>query len=56
MEVTGSVGLLVIESLKHTLCQHLAHLGLLDAEVLVKICPHLVHLWVRMREILINFP
>ena len=44
MEVTGYMGLLLLEWFKHTICQHLVHSGILDVEVLVKICTHLVHL------------
>ena len=44
MEVTGSVGLVVLESFKHTLCWHLVHSGILDVEVLVIICRNLVYL------------
>ena len=55
VEVTGSVRSGVLESFKHTLCQHLEHSGILDVEVLVKICWHLVHSWVQMQGILRNF-
>ena len=44
MEVTGSVGLVVLESFKHTLFWHLVHSGILDVEVLVIICRNLVYL------------
>ena len=44
MEVTGSVGLVVLYLFKHTLCQHLVHSGIMDVEFLVKIYRHLVHL------------
>ena len=54
MEVTGSVGLVVLESLKHTLFRHLVHSEILDVKVLVKICQNLVHSWVRTWDILIN--
>ena len=56
MEVTGYVGLVVLESFKHNLCRHLVHLEILDVEVLVKIYRHLVHSWVWTWEILINYP
>ena len=56
VEITGSVGSGVLELSKHTLCWHLAHLGILDVEVLVTICWNLVHSLVRMHEILRNFP
>ena len=56
MEVTGYVGLVVLESFKHTLCRHLVHSEILDVKVLVKIFRHLVHSWVCTWEILINYP
>ena len=56
VEMTVSVGSGVLEVSKHTLCWHLAHLGILDVKFLVTICWNLVHLLVRTHEILIHFP
>ena len=36
MEVTGSVGSVLLELFNRTLCWHLAHSGISDVEVLVK--------------------
>ena len=38
VEVTRSVGLVILKSSKRTLFLHLVHSGILDVEVLVKIC------------------
>ena len=54
MELTGSVGLVILKSSKRTLFLHLVHSGILDVEVLVKIYRHLVHSWVCTWELLIN--
>ena len=44
MEVTESVGLVVLYLFKHNLYKHLVRSGILDVEVLVRIYRHLVHL------------
>ena len=54
MKVIGSVGLVLLESFKHTIFRHLVHSEILDVKVLVKICRKLVHSWVWTWYILIN--
>ena len=56
VEVTSSMGSVVLELSKHTISWKLAHLGILDVEVLVTIRWNLVRSWVRTHEILRNFP